>query len=581
MAGFLLGPIYPVPSRLLSSPSVRAVTANLSTSLVQVMNTGHSSYGNFVTNSTSLSITALSTQDMDNHDSPFFDFHFSSPFLNQSAGSTETVTSTSLYRIGSISKLFTVYTILVNHDCEYWDDSVTEYLPELAGAATLNHDGDDEASAAHVDWSKITVGNLASHLSGIGRDYSYGDLASTDGSWSDAGLPSLSPDDIPQCGGNSSMPPCNRDEYFRGILRRAAIFAPQTTPVYSNTAYRMLGYILEALSGTSFSGLLESSVLQPLNLTTTTSTIPSGKRESGSSWVIPNGESGWFQDTGDETPTSGMFSSSSDLASFGRAILLNKQLSPITTRRWMKPNSHTSSLSISVGSPWEILRTKSQISRGRVVDLYTKSGSINQYNSLLVLIPDYSIALSILTAGPDSAVVMDAASEIVLQGLIPALEDQMIHEACKTLYGTYESADQSNNSSLTIAMSADGDGLQVQRWTSRGVDFLAVIQDYASRTGSLPVKVRLQATNLEYPPNIPGKDFKSRRVAYRAVFEKDTSQHQLQNRIMDQSALWSSIDTPTYGGIAVDQFIVHLNSSGSAVAIEPRVLRDMLHKVPS
>lgn len=145
---------------------------------------------------------------------------------------------------------------------------------------------------------------------------SYGDLADIDGPWSEAGLPLLPPEDVPQCGGNASMPPCNRKgivlaihvsqysysslllEYFQGLLGRAPIFAPQTTPVYSNTAYRLLGYILGAISGSRFDELLQSSVLRPLNLTTTTYEIPSGE----GSWVIPSGESGWYQDTGDETP---------------------------------------------------------------------------------------------------------------------------------------------------------------------------------------------------------------------------------------------------------------------------------------
>lgn len=146
---------------------------------------------------------------------------------------------------------------------------------------------------------------------------SYGDLANMDITWSEAGLPVLSPEDVPQCGGNASMPPCDRDgivliihvsqylcssffcpEYFQGLLRRAPIFAPQTTPIYSNTAYRLLGYILGAISGNRYDELLESSVLRPLNLTTTTYATPRGE----GSWVIPNGESGWYQDTGDETP---------------------------------------------------------------------------------------------------------------------------------------------------------------------------------------------------------------------------------------------------------------------------------------
>ena len=54
----------------------------------------------------------------------------------------------------------------------------------------------------------------------------------------------------------------------------------------------------------------------------------------------------------------------------------------------MKPVTHTSSLTSSVGAPWEIFRMK--IPRG-VVDLYTKGGDIGVYSSLLVLVPDYDV----------------------------------------------------------------------------------------------------------------------------------------------------------------------------------------------
>ena len=272
-----------------------------------------------------------------------------------------------------------------------------------------------------------------------------------------------------------------------------------------------------------------------------------------------------------------MYSSSSDLAKFGRDILLNRQLPPLATRRWMKPSSHTSSLSLSVGSPWEILRTKSQISHGRTIDLYTKSGSLGQYNSLLLISPDYGVALSMLVAGPSSAAVVEVASEIVLQSLIPTLENQTFYEACKALCGTYESSDRSKNSSLTV--SVDNHGLQVERWINQGVDYLAVIQAYASQTGSPPIKVALQATNLGYSSYSQGNDVRSHRVAYRAIFER-TTESTGQHRIMDPSAgLWSSVDTPMYGEIAVDNFVVHFDHSGVAFAIEPRVMRDTLYKV--
>lgn len=269
-----------------------------------------------------------------------------------------------------------------------------------------------------------------------------------------------------------------------------------------------------------------------------------------------------------------MYSSSSDLAKFGRDILLSKQLSALETRRWMKPNSHTSSLSFSVGSPWEILRTKSQISHGRTIDLYTKSGSIGQYNSLLVISQDYGVAISIMAAGSSSSAVIEVVSEMVLQTLIPALENQMFHEECDRLCGIYESSDQNKNSSLTL--SVDTNGLQIERWINSGVDFLEVIHTYASQTGNPPIqRVALQATNIESPSD--GHDGGSRRVRYRAIFDSSTVETGGPTRIMDQSAnQWASIDTPMYGEIAFDDFILHFDRAGNAFAIEPRVMGDTL-----
>lgn len=133
----------------------------------------------------------------------------------------------------------------------------------------------------------------------------------------EAGLPELSSNDIPHCGGNSSLPPCNRQgagllasttvnhantylEYFQGITQqRHPVFAPQTTPVYSNIGFRLLGYALEAMGGTSYSALVQSKVFGPLGLTDTSATLPPKR----GSWVIPTGnENGFHENYGDETP---------------------------------------------------------------------------------------------------------------------------------------------------------------------------------------------------------------------------------------------------------------------------------------
>ena len=72
-----------------------------------------------------------------------------------------------MFRIGSISKLFTVYTFLLHGGLELWQQPVTDYVPELRQAAL---ESINSSNLDSVRWEEVTLGSLASHMSGIGRD---------------------------------------------------------------------------------------------------------------------------------------------------------------------------------------------------------------------------------------------------------------------------------------------------------------------------------------------------------------------------------------------------------------------------
>lgn len=83
------------------------------------------------------------------------------PLLNETVvgGSLNDET---IFRIGSVSKLFTVYAILAHSgDLSVFDEPVTKYIPELAG----NYGKDP---ARHLIFENITIGALASHQAGTG-----------------------------------------------------------------------------------------------------------------------------------------------------------------------------------------------------------------------------------------------------------------------------------------------------------------------------------------------------------------------------------------------------------------------------
>jgi CubicO group peptidase (beta-lactamase class C family) len=73
---------------------------------------------------------------------------------NSSYG-TNKVDAESIYRIGSISKLLTVYLWLVREGDVRWSDPIAKHLPEL-----LKYKADSWNNVT-PDWNAITIGDLA------------------------------------------------------------------------------------------------------------------------------------------------------------------------------------------------------------------------------------------------------------------------------------------------------------------------------------------------------------------------------------------------------------------------------------
>jgi hypothetical protein len=246
-----------------------------------------------------------------------------------------------------------------------------------------------------------------------------------------------------------------------------------------------------------------------------------------------------------------------------------------------------------VGAPWEIRRTRSNITTGHVIDLYTKSGSVGAYGSLLILIPDYNVAVAILTAGPGEGVV-NFVADTVVQTILPTLNDAAKDQALRKFGGTYVSGTKIN-SSLTLGVDS-GPGLVIEKWISNDTDFLAAAQAYSNATGGGTIKsVRLYPTNLssqvhanhssELASTNDGTDGTTTtdmtKVAFRAIFEVLTEKGNA-SRIFDtDTTTWDAMDQLTYGNLAVDEFVFFLRGSGDdgeVVAVDPLALRITLRK---
>lgn len=285
-----------------------------------------------------------------------------------------------------------------------------------------------------------------------------------------------------------------------------------------------------------------------------------------------------------------MFSNTVDLLAFAEAILKNELLPASKTREWMKPNTHTSSLGLSVGAPWEILRSDNLTSDGRLIDVYTKSGDLGLYHALVGVVPEYDISIAVLTGGAEvSSGGGYARSKIfssVIQTLLPAIESAGRAESTR-FEGTY--TDESTNSSLTLT-SDKGPGLVIESFQVRGFDVMSYIDTYSLDTAEtgLPSPGKLPSVEGRlYPTNRNGKvgnDNATTETAWRAYFDSTTEEDK---KKMDSEFFWIDgncqtwfgMDRSSYNYLSLSEFGFVENAEGEMKAVKNQAFNVTLTKV--
>lgn len=146
-----LGPVLPAPTSPSTDSAIQSAVAGFSETFTSIT-------GSFASSAVSLSVRSIHERG-----AGLLDLHHTPP--DRGAGSTASVDGDTVYRVGSVSKVFTVLGVL--RTGIRFDDPVTSYLPELRGLGAADGVHDDISAVA---WDDITIGALASHMSGIGLD---------------------------------------------------------------------------------------------------------------------------------------------------------------------------------------------------------------------------------------------------------------------------------------------------------------------------------------------------------------------------------------------------------------------------
>ena len=156
----LLGPDFPPPRNISQNPGFLNTINSFTSTIQKILSTGNSTYGSFDSANNTFSINVFSTFS----ETPLYKYHYTAPLFSNGSVGTKTVDGDTVFRIGSVSKLITVFALLIEKGDANLNDPVTKYVPELRNAPR------NTGAVNGVQWDDVTLGGLASQMSGMGRD---------------------------------------------------------------------------------------------------------------------------------------------------------------------------------------------------------------------------------------------------------------------------------------------------------------------------------------------------------------------------------------------------------------------------
>ncbi|KAL1941017.1 hypothetical protein VTO73DRAFT_7653 [Trametes versicolor] len=379
-------------------------------------------------------------------------------------------TSHSMYRMASVSKLFVALEgfILEEKGALSWDDPVSKYLEGFKYRA----DGlDPQRNPAPKNAPEITLSQLASHMSGLGRDWPPGPATG----W-------------PHHATGGGPPPMNGHPYpspkvlLDAIAKHHLVSPPGFYPSYSNTGLGVLGLALAAASSAasgepsvlSYADVMKRDVFDPMGLNGSHFLAADANKHL---IVVPSVE----PDLADHdfldamNPAGGQFSSLADIMTLAQTILdpshPKSQISSYARDKWLQP-AHVFDEDdwTEIGLVWEIL--KAADSHGRLRKIYWKLGNVGGYHTAIAVHPGTSYGVVVLMAGPypDTAkLVYDTFA------LFQPAIDRALADAVNALYvgsWTAETADVSTSAPTFARIAIEHGTLYMEKLVLLGADAL-------------------------------------------------------------------------------------------------------------
>jgi CubicO group peptidase (beta-lactamase class C family) len=318
------------------------------------------------------------------------------------------------FRLGSITKQFTAACILLLEERGKLkiDDPVKVYMPDAPAA-----------------WDKVTIFNLLTHTSGLPSFTGFPDYASTEA---------------------IATTPEKLVARFRD---KPLEFQPGEKWNYSNSGYVLLGYLIEKISGQSYSQFVQDNIFTPL-----------GMKDSGydsNSAIIVHRASGYapsdkglinagYIDMSIPLSAGALYSTAEDLLRWERGLFGDKLLSAASLQKMTTPFKGDYAFGLAVH----------QASGHKVIE---HGGSIEGFNTQLTYYPDDKLTVVVLS-NQNTGATGDIASKLaaLVHGEKVVLAGERKEVAVspailQTYVGTYELAP-----GFDIVMTLEGNQLMTQ-----------------------------------------------------------------------------------------------------------------------
>lgn len=319
-------------------------------------------------------------------------------------------TGDTVYRVGSVSKLFTCLAAmqLVEQGRLDLDKPLATYVPDFSLRSRFSNT------------APITLRSIMTHHSGIPSDY-------LKGMWTQQPQPI------------STLPALIRDEY--------AAFPPDTVFSYSNLGMSLLGLAVQNISGQEFAGYMQQTLLSPLGMQHSAfslgigSAAPAARAYSGSDEKP--------EPPLRDIPAGGLNASVNDMSRFIRMILAEGEfngqriIKPETVREMLRPQNSSVALDqgFRIGLGW-MLDGLGGINIKNAGTVAHHSGATLYHRAQLVVLPQVKLGMIVLSNSNGAQGLVNTISTEALKLAIEIKTGRKQPEKKPILTGEFLSADE-------------------------------------------------------------------------------------------------------------------------------------------